>query len=46
MFIVKYSIDGLIREMTINANDEANVQAIITNMFSGGNVEIIEIRRI
>lgn len=46
MYKVKIVIDGLLREMTINANSSVEVQNIITNMYGTGKVQIIDIRRI
>lgn len=46
MYKVKIVIDGLLREMTINANSSVEVQNIITNMYGTGRVQIIDIRRI
>lgn len=46
MYKVKYSINGVLREITINASDAIQAQTMITNMYGGGNVQIIDIRRI
>lgn len=47
MYKVKIVINGVLREMTINANSTIEVQQIITNMYSGvGQVQIIDIRRV
>lgn len=46
MYEVTYSIDGIIKKISINANDAITAQSIITNMFGGGRIEIIEIRRV
>lgn len=46
MYKVKYSINGVLREITINANDAIQAQTMFTNMYGGGNVQIIDIRRI
>lgn len=47
MYKVKIVINGVLREMTINANNALEVQQIITNMYSGvGGVQIIDIRRV
>lgn len=46
MYKVKIVIDGLLREMTINANSSVEVQNIITNMYGSGIVQIVDIRRI
>lgn len=47
MYKVKIVINGVLREMTINANNAIEVQQIITNMYSGvGEVEIIDMRRV
>lgn len=35
MYKVKIVINGVLREMTINANNAIEVQQIITNMYSG-----------
>ena len=46
MYEVTYSVDGVIRKMTINANDGIQAQSIVTNMFGMGKVQIINCRRI
>lgn len=46
MYEVTYSIDGIIKKININANDQIQAQQIFTNMFSGQRIEIIDIRRI
>ena len=46
MYEVTYSIDGIIKKISINANDAIQAQSIFTNMYSGGKVEIINIRRV
>lgn len=48
MFEVTYSIDGLIKKITINANDAVQAQQIFTNMYGSGfgNIQIINVRRI
>ena len=45
MFEVTYSIDGIIKKISINADDAMTAQNMFTSMFSGGNVEIINIVR-
>lgn len=46
MYKVRMSIDGIIKEITINANDAYTAQQMATNMYSNGNVQIIDIRRV
>lgn len=46
MYKVKFSINGLVKEMTISANDSTAVTNIITNMYSESNVQIIDVRRV
>lgn len=46
MYEVTYSVDGIIRKLTVNANDAIQAQNIITNMFGMGKVQIINVRRI
>lgn len=46
MYKVKYSINGVLREITINASDALQAQTMFTNMYGSGNVQIIDIRRI
>lgn len=46
MFEVTYSINGIIKTININANDQFQVQEIFLNMYSGSNAEIINVRRI
>ena len=46
MYKVKIVIDGLVKEITVNANSSVEVQNIITDMYGTGKVQIIDIRRI
>ena len=46
MFEVTYSMEGIIRKITINASDAVQAQSMFTNMYGNGNVQIIDIRRI
>ena len=46
MYKVKIVIDGLVKEITVNANSSFEVQNIITNMYGNGKVQIIDIRRV
>ena len=46
MYKVKIVIDGLVKEITVNANSSFEVQNIITNMYGTGKVQIIDIRRV
>ena len=46
MYKVKIVIDGLVKEITVNANSSFEVQNIITNMYGIGKVQIIDIRRV
>lgn len=46
MYEVTYSIDGIIKKLSVNADDAITAQDIITNMFGGGRIEIIDIRRV
>lgn len=46
MYKVKIVIDGLVKEITVNANSSVEVQSILTNMYSGGKFQIIDIRRV
>lgn len=46
MFEVTYSIEGIIRKITINANDSIQAQQIFTNMYGSGKYQIINIRRV
>lgn len=46
MYEVTYSIDGILKKISINATDSIQAQQIFTNMFSGGKVEIINIKRV
>lgn len=45
MFDVTYSIDGIIKKISINANDAVQAQEIFTNMYGAGKVQIINIVR-
>lgn len=46
MYEVTYSIDGIIKKININANDQIQAQTIFTNMYGTGKVQIINIRRV
>lgn len=46
MYEVTYSVNGIVRKISINANDAIQAQEIVTNMFGTGNVQIINYRRI
>ena len=46
MYKVKIVIDGLVKEITVNANSSFEVQNIIINMYGSGKVQIIDIRRV
>ena len=46
MFEVTYSINGILKKITINADDAFTAQNILTNMFNGTNVDIINVRRV
>ena len=46
MYKVKIVIDGLVKEITVNANSSVEIQNIITNMYGTGKVQIIDIRRV
>lgn len=46
MFEVTYSLEGIIRKISIKADDSIQAQNIFTNMFGLGKVQIINIRRI
>lgn len=45
MYDVTYSIDGVIKHISIKANDSIAVMNAITNMFGAGRVQIIDMRR-
>ena len=46
MFEVTYSIEGIIRKVSINASDAVQAQNIFTNMYGLGKVQIINVRRV
>lgn len=46
MFEVTISLDGIIKNIMINANDSFQVTNIVTNMYGNGRVQIINIRRV
>ena len=45
MFEVTYVINGVQRKIMIPANDALQAQSIFTNMYGGGEIEIINIIR-
>lgn len=46
MFEITYSIDGVLKKISINANDSIQAKEMFTNMFTTGKVQIINIRRV
>lgn len=46
MFEVTYSIEGIIRKVSINASDAVQAQNLLTNMYGSGKIQIINIRRV
>lgn len=46
MYEVTYSIDGILKKISINASDAVQAQNIFTNMYGNGKVQIINIRRV
>ena len=46
MFEVTYSVEGIIRKISIKADDNIQAQNIFTNMYGTGKVQIINIRRV
>lgn len=46
MYKVKISINGIIKEITVNASSSIEVNQIITNMYGSGKYQIIDIRRV
>ena len=46
MYEVTYTQDGILKKISIRADDQMQAQAIFTNMFSGQKIEIIDIRRV
>ena len=45
MFEVTYSMNGIIKKFNVVADDPVQAQALFTNMFGGGAIEIINIVR-
>lgn len=46
MYKVRYVINGVVKEMIINAKNGLEAQQLITNMHGTGAIQIIDIRRI
>lgn len=46
MYEVTYTNDGIMKKITINANDAIQAQQIVTNMYGQGRVQIINCRRV
>lgn len=46
MFEVTYSVEGIIRKISIKADDSIQAQNIFTNMYGNAKVQIINIRRV
>lgn len=45
MFEVTYTMNGIIKKISVNASDPLTAIDIFTNMFGGGAIEIINIVR-
>lgn len=45
MFEVTYSMNGVIKKISVNASDPLTAIDIFTNMFGGGAIEIIDVVR-
>lgn len=45
MYEVTYSIDGIIKKISINASDSIQAERVFTNMYGTGKVQIINIVR-
>lgn len=45
MYEVTYSMNGIIKKIQVKADDAVTAQAIFTNMFGGGAIEIIDVVR-
>ena len=45
MYEVTYSIDGIIKKISINAHDSIQAQEVFTNMYGLGKIQIINIVR-
>ena len=46
MYEVTYSVEGIIRKISIKADDSIQAQNIFTNIYGSGKVKIIIIMRI
>lgn len=46
MYEVTYSIDGILKKISINASDSIQAQQVFTNMYGVGKVQIINIKRL
>lgn len=46
MFEVTYSINGIVSKGMIPANNQYEINEIITNMYGKGKVQIISIRKV
>lgn len=46
MFEVTYSIEGIIRKVSINASDAVQAQNLLTSMYGSGKIQIINVRRV
>ena len=47
MYEVTYTLDGVLKKMTLKANDSMSATQIFTNMYQGfGKMQIIDIKRI
>lgn len=45
MYEVTYSMNGVIKKISVNASDPLTAIDIFTNMFGGGAIEIIDVVR-
>lgn len=46
MYEVTYSIDGILKKISISASDSFQATQIFTSMYGTGKVQIINIRRV
>lgn len=46
MYEVTYNFDGIIKKININGRNANEIQSILTSMFSGQKIQVINIRKI
>lgn len=46
MYKIQYTIDGIVRSLTINASSSLEATQMLTNMYGSGKIQIISIIKV